>query len=167
MRRSSAAPIAASAFAFLAACGASSPTSPIPTTTTTTLPPRSEIAITILPDPIIATPSGQAQFPWTVEFRVRVAESAGLPCNINQMIRTYKDRATNLEIVTGTSNPDDISRLSDGSNFLAARSSKDIGPFTLTYRGSNNGRQLIITVTVEVIDARGNRFSVTEDVQVV
>lgn len=137
-----------------------------PTTTTTTLPPRSEITISFSSDPIIAIPSGDPQFPWRLDFRVRVTETAGLACNINQMIRTYKDRATGLELTTGTSNPDDIGRLGGGTNFLDARATKEIGPFSLTYRGSNNGRQLTISVTVEVIDARNNRFAVTRDVLV-
>jgi hypothetical protein len=98
-------------------------------------------------------------------YTIHIAETAGLGCNVNQIIRTYKDKATNLEIVTGSSNPDDVIRLAK-TNHIAASGSLDVGPFALTYRGSNGGRQLVLTLTVEVIDDKGNRFSVTKDVQV-
>ncbi len=161
--------IAVSLVVGLAACGdSSSPsastttttTAPVATTTTTTtLPPAAQAVyrVTITPNPILATASGNPEFPWNATWRVTITETAGLAGNLNRIVTT----ATNnfgFSFTASDYNPSSFAQAGI-SNFIPA-----LGSLTytdrMTYRADGNGgQQETLTVAAEVIDARGNRVT--------
>ena len=56
--------------------GSSNPTAAAPPPTT--LPPRGSYSLTVTPNPILATPSGNKDFPWSANWRVTIKDEAAL-----------------------------------------------------------------------------------------
>ncbi len=148
----------ASALALVGCGGDSSPTRSTPVPAATPDPPRSALSMTVSPNPVIATPSGDSSFPFAARFNVIVRETAGLACNINRINVSLAGSGSVLEW-----NPGDITRMA-GTNFIAASGSLSV-PIAISYRGAFGARQLAFIVTVEAIDAKGNKVTAAAEVQ--
>ncbi len=143
---------------FVSACGGSTPTAPAaPTPAPTPAPSRAVVKVTVSPNPILATPSGNAAFPNKMDYTVTVSETAGVGLNINRLIRSYQEYSGGPEWEKGISNPADLIAKA-GTNHVNAKGSLNAGAYTITYNGS---RQFTLTVSVEAIDDLGNTVTAT------
>jgi hypothetical protein len=112
--------------------------------------------VAVAPDSIVVRPSGDKGLPWRLDYNVTVSETAGLACNINRIVRSYRHSARGPELDNGVWSPPDLIR-AVGTNFVDAHGSLDAS-FSFMYRGS---KHCLLTVTVEAIDARGNVVTAT------
>jgi hypothetical protein len=145
-------------------CGNSSPTSNTIVPTPTPVPTRSVVTVSVSPNPIIATASGDPNYPWDITYNVTITETAGLACNINRVITNYRDKTTGVEFQGSTYNPADFNG-GTGSNFIAGSGSKSFS-LSARYRGGFGGKQVTLTLTAEVIDANQNIVTGATSVEV-
>jgi hypothetical protein len=139
----------------LAACGGGGGGSTTPTPVTTQPAARSEITVTISPDSPVATPSGNRDFPWRVDWTVVLRESAGLGGNVNHVDVGFVNSfgfETKGALNYGA---DEIVRRA-GTNHIVARGELRI-PLSMLYRADGfGGRTILLKNAVDFTDDRGN-----------
>lgn len=150
----------------LPSCGGSkspsSPSTPAPTPIPVT---RSVITVSGVPSPIVATNSGNSTLPLSATWTTVITETAGLAANVNLINVTARDVTTNAEIGTLTFTANQVAALAGGSAFLASRGTLNV-PMGINYRAGTS-RQIVLTVTAQVIDASGNQVNGTVTINVV
>jgi len=161
MKRAAVLVCAAIAAAACGSGGGSSPTTPTAAPTPAPQAARSALSVTVTPNPVIATPSTDASFPWVASFTVAVRETAGLACNMNRVNATIVGGASAIEWGVNEIQ----SRTTGRTNYIAANGSLDIPNIGFTYRGAFGARSLAFTVIVEAIDARGATVTASTSVQ--
>lgn len=77
---------------FLAACGGDTPAAPPPPTPTPT--PRAVIKILLDPKPVVATPSGDSNYPWAMAVNLQVSDSGGVAFSVTSMQSTLTAAST-------------------------------------------------------------------------
>ena len=151
--------------ALLPACGGNdSPAAP-PTPPPTTLPAVGRYSISVTPNPIIATPSGDPQFPWSATWRVNIQDIAGVEGDINRVATTARNNF-GFTFVVSDHNPNDFIQVI-GTNHIARNSTFTYTDGMSSYRADGNGgQQVTLTVVAEIIDARGNHSNISTDVRI-
>ena len=148
----------------LAACGGHSPAVP-PTPPPTTLPAVGHYSISVTPNPIIATPSGDPQFPWAASWRVAITDTAGLEGDVNRAATTARNNF-GFTFVVSDYNPNDFIQ-GIGTNHIQTRGTLAYTDGMGSYRADGNGgQQLTLTIAAEIIDAHGNHSNISTDVRV-
>jgi hypothetical protein len=112
----------------------------------------------------VATASGNANLPLNATWTTAITETAGVAANVNLINVTARDVTTNAEIGTLTFTSNQVAALA-GTAFIAARGTLNV-PMGISYRAGSS-RQLILTVTVQVIDGNNNQVNGTVVVNVV
>ena len=143
-------------------CGGSSPTAPTPPT----LPPVPSIghySVTVTPNPILATTTGRADYPWRADWRVTITDDSGLSGNVNRVITTARNNSQRTAVFSDL-NPSDVQQRA-GTSHINAHGSLTYLTWT-TYTDGQGGQQLTLTVAVEVIDDSPNHNKVTASTDV-
>lgn len=141
----------------LPACGGGggSTTGPTPVTPTPAPATRAEVSVSISPEHPVATPTGDRNYPWRVEWTVVLRESAGLGGNVNYIDVSF---VNNFGFETkGALNygADEIIRRA-GTNHLNARGELRV-PMSMLYRADGfGGRTILLKNAVNFTDDRGN-----------
>jgi hypothetical protein len=146
----------------LLACGGSSPTAP--PTTTTTLPRVGAYSVTLTPNPIIATPSGDPRYLWRAQWRVEIRDVAGLAGNVNRVVTTGRNNF-GYTFVAGDYNPDGLIR-AIGTNHIDRMGSLTYSDQMIYAADGNGGQQLVLTVAAEIIDDNNNHVTAASDVRI-
>lgn len=148
----------------LPTCGSSTPTAP-PGPPPTTLPSRGAWSLSVTPDPIIATPSGDREFPWGASWRVTIRDTAGLHGDVNRVSTTARNNF-GFTFVVSDFNPDQIIR-GIGTNHIDRNGTLTFSDGMSRYRADGNGgQQITLTIAAEIIDANGNRITTSSDVRI-
>jgi hypothetical protein len=149
----------------LSGCGGSdSPAAP-PTPPPTTLPSVGRYSLTVTPNPILATASGDPNFPWAASWRVTVQDTAGLEGDLNREVTTARNNFGFTFTVHDYSPNDFIAGI--GTSHIPHNGTLSYTTGMSSYRADGNGgQQLILTIAAEVIDARGNHSNISTDVRV-
>lgn len=151
----------------LTACGgggSSSPTASTPAPTPAPQASRSVLSVTVVPNPLIATATGDPTYPWQIEYEVTIRETAGLACNINRLQMSFRNNTTGIEFGTETYDPNYFNAYL-GGNHVPAFGSKTVKD-GWRYRLAFGGKQMTIYVAAEAIDARGNLVTASTQVNV-
>lgn len=150
----------------IAACGGDSSS---PTQATATPPPtpsRGQYSVTVTPSPILATSSGNPEFPWNAAWRVTIADVAGLSGNVNRVVTTARNNF-GFTFTVSDYNPDAF-LAGIGTNHINASGNLSYSDH-MTYRADGNGgQQLVLTVAAEIIDdsPSHNRITASTDVRI-
>jgi hypothetical protein len=143
--------------------GGDSGTQPTPTPT----PPvatQANISASIAPNPMSAQPSGDAQFPWRVDFEVTVRETAGLGGNVNFINVILQNPATGGETQALNYGSGEISSRA-GTNHIDARGSLTV-PIAIRYVLPGGARRAVIIAEIRFTDDRRNTLNVTAQANV-
>jgi hypothetical protein len=127
------------------------PTTPTPQPTAS----RANISASIAPNPMNAEASGDAEFPWRVEFEVIVRETAGLGGNVDFINITLRNPATGGETSALNYGANEVADRAGGTNHIDARGSLTV-PISIRYRLAGGGRQAVFIAEVRFTDDRGN-----------
>lgn len=117
-------------------------------------PSRANIQASIAPNPIIAQPSNDPEFPWLINFEVNVRETAGLGGNIDFINTTLVNAATGAEIPALNFGADEINGRA-GTNHVNGGSSLTV-PLGILYRLRGDERQAVLRAFVRFTDDRRN-----------
>jgi hypothetical protein len=155
---------------FMISCGSSSTSTPTPVATPTPVPAMSAISLSVSPNPIIATPSGDPTFPNLAQWTLTITETAGLGCNVNEIIVTALDNG--VQFFNFIVNPSDLIHSSGGfingvvgTNHIAANGSLNV-PLAIVYRLGSGLRQVTLSQAVQVIDDHGNQVNAANTVSI-
>lgn len=157
--------IAVAVLAVSLACGGGggNPAAP-PPVTQPPVPTTGSYSVTISPSPVLATPSGNADFPWAIRWSVVIADTAGLAGNVNRVVTTARNNF-GFTFVISDDNPDELIA-AIGSNHIPARGDLRYSEGTSYRADGNGGQQVTLTVAAEIIDDNGHHLNVASDVRV-
>jgi len=148
----------------LPACGGSdSPAAP-PPPPPTTLPAVGRYSVSVTPDPIIASPSGDATYPWHAEWRVTIRDDAGLEGDVNRVVTTAKNNF-GFTVIVGDYSPSDFEE-AGLTNHIPRNGALVYDDGWTYFADGSGGQQLTLTIAAEVIDSRGNHMNVLDEVRV-
>jgi hypothetical protein len=121
------------------------------------------IVLTVAPDPTLALPSDNPNFPNLAQWTLTITETAGLSCNVNQIVVTAF--VNGIQFFTFTVNPHDLITSSGGfvngpvgTNHINALGSLAV-PLSFVYRLNSGLRHITISQAVEVIDDHNNHVT--------
>lgn len=141
----------------LGACGGGGgSTTPTPVSTPTPPPAtRAELDVAISPESPVATPSGNREFPWRVEWTVVLREVAGLGGNVNYIdVGFVNSFGFETRSALNYSANEIIRRA--GTNHVNARAELRI-PMSMVYRADGfGGRTILLKNAINFTDDRGN-----------
>jgi hypothetical protein len=149
---------------FLTGCGGSS-TGPSNATPTPPPPSKSAIVVVVSPNPVAAEVNIDADpgLPWLVRYSVTVAETAGLACNVNRFIVSFRT-VGGVEFANVTYTGADFGQFPGA--FIGAKETKTF-PLGYKYQSPSGGKEVLIVLTAEVIDANNNTVTAGTEVTVV
>jgi hypothetical protein len=151
------------AVSLLPACGGKSPAQP-PPPPPTTLPSVGQYTLTVTPSTIIATPSGDPDFPWNADWRVTITDVSGLSAEIKRVLTTAKN---NFGFTFVWSDFDEHAFISGvGTNHISRNGELSYRDGGIYRADGNGGQQMTLTIAAELIDQRGNQVNVVTDVRV-
>lgn len=130
-----------------------SPT-PQPTATEASI---AEVGVTVSPIKVPATATGDPNFPWQISWVTTVKETAGVAARVDR-IKAF--------LVYDTVRYEGPNLTSQGSTQLAARGSTTFSQ-TLAYSLPNGDRVAVVSIIVELTDARGNRVQAAAQLLIV
>jgi hypothetical protein len=154
--------------ALAAGGGGDSGTSPTSPTTPTPTPPtasRANISASIAPNPMSAQASGDAEFPWLVEFTVNVRETAGLGGNVDFINVTLRNPATGGETRALNYGANEVAERAGGTNHINARGSLTV-PISIRYRLAGGARRAVVITEIRFTDDRGNVMNATAEANI-
>ena len=148
----------------LPSCGGS-------TSTPTPTPTQAMFVVAALPNPVTAvrcnplcTGTSGATFPFSATMTITFQESAGVGGNVNSITITPATGTGSLPPLTYGS---DVVIQRSGTNHIAARGALSF-PFTLVYStGATGAANLVVNISAQLSDDRGNQFTVTGQVSVI
>jgi hypothetical protein len=156
------------AVAALAAGGGGDSETPSPNPTTPTPPPtasRATISASIAPNPINAQATGNAEYPWSVEFEVNVRETAGLGGNVDFINVTLRNPATGGETRALNYGAGEVASRAGGTNHIDARGSLTV-PISIRYRLAGGARRAVVIAEIRFTDDRGNVMNATAEANI-
>lgn len=132
--------------ASLAGCGGDTVVTP---PVTTLAPARAVIGVLIDPNPVIAVPSGDSDFPWDFRFNLQVSDSGGVGFIVTSMLTTITSAQSGATLIS-----------TDANAFvgvaIAARGQETrqfhMGP----YRMENLAKDGRANIRMNFVDDRGN-----------
>lgn len=145
--------------ASLASCGGDG-NSVVAPPVTTLAPARAVIGVLIDPNPVIAVPSGNSDFPWDFRFNLQVSDSGGVGFIVTSMQTTITSAQSGATLIATDSNP-------FVGVAIAARGQETrqfhMGP----YRMENRAKEGRANVRMNFVDDRGNAsvFSGSVDIR--
>lgn len=151
----------------LPACGGGGSGAPTPPVTTPP-PQRALVTVTFTPDPVVALPSGNPDFPFTATWTMTIREGAGLGANVNFWNETLFNPGSMLQGGTRNFGADQVILLA-GSNRLQPNGTLTISR-TSTYRPggtTGTGRAVDVRVVVQLTDDRSNVLNVEATLRVI
>jgi hypothetical protein len=139
----------------LAAC--ESTTNPSPAAPAPPPPAAASISVSADPESVVATPSGDPDYPWAGSFNVRIAESGGLSANVNFINLVSGDVTLNF----GASEIEELA----GTNNVAANGTLRV-PIRIKFTGGPEGTAgaFLARIVVDLTDAAGKRHEKTTSV---
>jgi hypothetical protein len=142
----------------IVACGGdSSPT--VTPTPAPTPPPRAIILVLIDPNPIVAVPSGNADFPWDFRFNLQLSDSGGVSFVVTSMQTTVTSAISGLTLHSTDQNP-----------FVGVEVpafGQETRQFHLgAYRMENMTKEGTVTLQLNFVDGNGNASAQTTSVEV-
>jgi hypothetical protein len=138
----------------LAAASGGSDSSTTPSTPSTPSATQARIEASIAPNPINAQASGNAEFPWRIDFEVIIRETAGIGGNIDFINTTLRNVATGAETRAVNFGADEIVGRA-GTNNVNGGGSLTV-PLALRYRLSGGARAAVLIAEIRFTDNRGN-----------
>jgi hypothetical protein len=153
-----------------ASCNDDSPSTP--TATTSPSPSPSPITATVSgveasSDTAEAVRSNDSAYTWMTSFNVTLTESAGVAATVRSLAATLQQSAGGIVITPPAGLTEQYRfEVRAGSNQLTAAGTLPID-FTFYYTLPNGGRQALITLTFNLVDANGVQIQVTTQVKVV
>jgi hypothetical protein len=121
-------------------------------------PPRvANLSVSVDPESVVATPSGDPDYPWAGSFHVRIAESGGLSANVNFINLVSGDVTLNF-------GAREVEALA-GTNTVAANGTLSV-PIPIRFTGGPEGTAgaFLARVVVNLTDATGQRHEKTASV---
>ena len=132
--------------ASLAGCGSD----PVVTPPVTTLAPaRAVIGVLIDPNPVIAVPSGNSDFPWDFRFNLQVSDSGGVGFIVTSMLTTITSAQSGATLTSTDANP--FVGLTVPARGQETRQFH-MGP----YRMENRAKEGRANIKMNFVDERGN-----------
>lgn len=101
LRGVSSAALCATITGVLACGGGKTPVTPTPTPTPT---PRAVVKILLDPNPVVAVPSGDSEYPWALAVNLQVSDSGGVGFTVTSMVTTITAASSGLTL-TNPENP--------------------------------------------------------------
>jgi len=147
-----------------AACGGgtNSTTAPTPTQASVTISVQPSPVTAVRCNPLCVGASG-ATFPFSATWTITLQESAGIGGNINAITITPSSGTGTLPPLTYGS---DVVIQRSGTNHVGARGSLSF-PMTLVYFTTAGSANLVINISVQFTDDRGNQLIVPGQVAVI
>jgi len=124
---------------------------------TATEVPFAAVLVTVSPIKVPAIGTGDPNFPWQISWVTTVKENAGVSARVDR---------TKAFLVYETVTYEGSNLTAQGSNQLAARGSTTLS-HTLTYALPNGDKLAVVSIIVELTDARGKRIQATAQLVIV
>ena len=154
----------------LGGCGGDDSTTP--TTGASPSPSASPVTVTVSGvqasgDTATATPSSDSNYTWSARFTVTLAETAGVAATVRSLAANLQQAAGGIVITPPAGQSEKFRfNVNAGSNALPANGSLPL-EFEFFYTLPNGGRQALVTVTFNLVDANGASIQVSTQVKVV
>lgn len=151
-------------------CGGDESTTPSSTASPSPSPSPVTVSVsgvTASEDTAEATPSSDRAYTWSAAFSVTLTETAGVAATVRSLTANLQQAAGGI-VITPPAGLAEQYRFSvgAGTNQLAASGTLPID-FQFFYTLPNGGRQALVTVTFNLVDANGAQIQVTAQVKVV
>lgn len=150
-------------------CGGDESTSP---TDATPSPSPSPVTVTVSGvtasgDTATATPSSDPAYTWSATFTVTLTETAGVAATVRSLAANLQQAAGGI-VITPPAGLSEKFRfnVNAGTNALPASGALPLD-FEFFYTLPNGGRQALVTVTFNLVDANGAQITVSTQVKVV
>jgi hypothetical protein len=118
-------------------------------------------------DTATATPSSDSNYTWSARFTVTLTETAGVAATVRSLAANLQQAAGGIVITPPAGQSEKFRfNVNAGSNALPANGALPL-EFEFFYTLPNGGRQALVTVTFNLVDANGAAIQVSTQVKVV
>jgi hypothetical protein len=123
--------------------------------------------VSAIGDTATASPSPDGNYTWSARFTVTLTETAGVAATVRSLAANLQQAAGGIVITPPTGQSEQFRfNVNAGSNALPASSALPL-EFEFFYTLPNGGRQALVTVTFNLVDANGAPIQVQATVKVV